>query len=90
MSQQPMNLRRAFELIRRNKAVVGGAVGLGLIIGAAFGSINPPQLTSSALVILPNTKIATKTLLVISRPAIRFFRGPRRTSARAGRHRDAA
>jgi hypothetical protein len=65
MSQQPMSLRRAFELIRRNKAVVGGVVGLGLIIGAAFGSINPPQLTSSALVILPNTKIAMGTMLVI-------------------------
>ena len=66
MSQQPMNLRRAFELIRRNKAVVGGAVGLGLIIGAAFGSINPPQLTSSVLVVLPNTKIATNTLVIIA------------------------
>ena len=57
MSQQPMNLRRAFELIRRNKAVVGGAIGLGLIVGAAIGSIDPPSLTSSALVILPNTRI---------------------------------
>ncbi len=66
MSQQPMNLRRAFELIRRNKAVVGGAIGLGLIIGAAFGSINPPQLTSSVLVVLPNTKIATNTMVILA------------------------
>jgi capsular polysaccharide biosynthesis protein len=66
MSQQPMGLRRAFELIRRNKAVVGGAVGLGLIVGGAFGSINPPQLVSSALVILPNTKIPPNTMTVIA------------------------
>jgi capsular polysaccharide biosynthesis protein len=66
MSQQPMSLRRAYELIRRNKAVVGGAVGLGLIIGAAYGSINPPQLVGSALVIMPNTKIPTNTLTVIA------------------------
>jgi hypothetical protein len=66
MSQQTMSLRRAVELIRRNKAVVGGAVGLGLIIGAAVGSINPPQLTSSALVVVPNTKIAASTMLVLA------------------------
>jgi len=61
-----MSLRRAFELIRRNKAVVGGAVGLGLIIGAAVGSINPPQLSSSALVVLPNTKIPSETMVLLA------------------------
>jgi hypothetical protein len=66
MSQQPMSLRRAFELIRRNKAVVGGAVGLGLVIGAAVGSINPPQLSSSALVVLPNTKIPSETMVLLA------------------------
>jgi hypothetical protein len=66
MSQQPMSLRRAFELIRRNKAVVGGAVGLGLIIGAAVGSINPPQLSSSALVVLPNTKTPSETMVLLA------------------------
>src|ERR1700743_3013318 len=66
MSQQPMSLRRAFELIRRNKAVVGGAIGLGLIIGAALGSINPPQLTASAQVVLPNTKIPANTMTVLA------------------------
>jgi capsular polysaccharide biosynthesis protein len=61
-----MSLRRSFELIRRNKAVVGGAIGLGLIIGAAFGSVNPPQLTASALVVLPNTKIPANTMTVLA------------------------
>jgi capsular polysaccharide biosynthesis protein len=66
MSQQPMSLRRAFELIRRNKAVVGVAVLLGLIIGAAIGSINPPQLSSTAVVVLPSTRIPVNTMVVIA------------------------
>jgi capsular polysaccharide biosynthesis protein len=66
MSQQPMSLRRAIELIRRNKALVGGVVGVGLVVGAAYGSVNPPQLVSSALVILPSTKFPTDTMTVIA------------------------
>jgi capsular polysaccharide biosynthesis protein len=66
MSQQPMNLRRVLEFIRRNKGVVGAAIGIGLIVGAAFGSFNPPVLTGSALVILPNSKTTTQTFQVIA------------------------
>ena len=66
MSQQPMNLRRVLEFIRRNKGVVGAATGIGLIVGAAFGSFNPPGLTGSALVILPNTRTTVQTLMVVA------------------------
>ena len=66
VSQRPMNLRRVFELTRRHKAVVGAVVGIGLIVGAAIGSIDPPSVSSSALVVLPNTKTSTQTLLVIA------------------------
>jgi capsular polysaccharide biosynthesis protein len=66
MSEQPLNLRRVFDLIRRYKAVVGAAVGVGLIVGAAIGSIDPPSVTSSALVIMPNTRVSTQTLTVIA------------------------
>jgi capsular polysaccharide biosynthesis protein len=66
MSQQPMSLRRGFELISRHKAVVGGAVGLGLIIGAALGSVSPPQQSSTAVVVLPNTRIPVNTMVVIA------------------------
>lgn len=66
MSQQQMTLRRSFDLIRRNKAVVGSLIGLGLVGGAAFGSIDPPALTASAIVVMPNTKITTGTLTVIA------------------------
>jgi hypothetical protein len=66
VSQRPLNLRRVFELTRRHKAVVGAAVGIGLIVGAAIGSVDPPSVTSSALVILPNTRTSAQTLLVIA------------------------
>jgi capsular polysaccharide biosynthesis protein len=66
VSQPPMNLRRVVELIRRHKAVVGAAIGIGLIVGAAIGSIDPPSVTSSALVIMPTTKTSTQTLIVIA------------------------
>ena len=66
MSQQPMSLRRAFELIQRNKALVGCGIGLGVIIGVTLGSVNPPRLTSSALVVLPNTKVAATTMVVLA------------------------
>lgn len=72
MSQQPMNLRRGFALLRRRKTVVGVAVGLGLIAGAAFGSINPPALTSQALVVLPTVgpTIATQLVIATSDPVL--------------------
>jgi hypothetical protein len=63
---QPMSLRRCAELVSRNKALVGAFAGLGLVVGAVLGSINPAQLTSSALVINPNTKIPTNTLIVLA------------------------
>jgi capsular polysaccharide biosynthesis protein len=66
VTQQPLNLRRVSELVGRHKAVVGAAIGIGLIVGAAIGSVDPPSVTSSALVILPNTRTSTQTLMVIA------------------------
>jgi hypothetical protein len=66
MSNQPMNLRRSVQFLRRQKTLVGAVGGLGLIAGAAFGSINPPPLTSQALVVLPSSGPAIATQLVIA------------------------
>ena len=66
MSQPPMNLRRVVELTRRHKTIVGAAIGIGLVVGAAIGSIEPPSVTGSALVVLPTTRTSTQTLMVIA------------------------
>jgi hypothetical protein len=72
MSQQPMNLRRSFQIMRRQKTVLGAVAGVGLIAGAAFGSINPPPLTSQALVVLPSSGpvIATQLVIATSDPVL--------------------
>jgi capsular polysaccharide biosynthesis protein len=53
MSQQPLNLRRSVQIVRRHKRLFGAVVVLGLLIGAAYAVLKPPMLTSSALVVLP-------------------------------------
>lgn len=53
MSQQAMDLRRSVQIVRRHKILVGIAAGLGLLIGAACAALDPPMLTSTALVALP-------------------------------------
>lgn len=72
MTQQPMNLRRGFQMLRRHKTIVGVAVGLGLIGGAAFGSVNPPGLTSQALVVMPSVgpTMATEMVVASSDPVL--------------------
>jgi capsular polysaccharide biosynthesis protein len=39
--------------VRRRKILVGTVTVLGLLAGAGYASLNPPELTSSALVVLP-------------------------------------
>lgn len=52
MSQQAMDLRRSIQMVRRRKKWFGAVVALGLIIGAGYAAVNPPMLTSTALVVL--------------------------------------
>ena len=66
MSQQPMSLRRSFQVVRRNKTLIGVAVAIGLLAGAAYGSVNPPMLTAEALVVLPAGAPAMPTEVVIA------------------------
>ena len=53
MSQQPLNMRRSVQIVRRHKRLFGAGVVLGLLIGAAYAILTPPMLTSSSLVVLP-------------------------------------
>ena len=55
MSQQGLDLRRSFNLVRRHKVLVGIIVALGILIGDGYALLNPPMLTSTALVVLPQS-----------------------------------
>lgn len=48
-----MNLRQSMQVVRRYKILIGAAGLLGLVAGAGYATLNPPAVTSYALVILP-------------------------------------
>ena len=62
MSQQALDLRRSVQTVRRHKILVGIMVALGLLIGAAYATLNPPMLTSTALIVLPQDGVAIRTV----------------------------
>jgi capsular polysaccharide biosynthesis protein len=53
MIHEPLDFKRALQLVRRHKIIVLAAAALGLIAGVAFAVLRPPMLTSQALVVLP-------------------------------------
>jgi capsular polysaccharide biosynthesis protein len=55
MSQQTLDLRTSLHLARRHKFLVGGAILLGLVGGGGYATLHPPMLTSTALVVLPQS-----------------------------------
>src|SRR5208282_3975082 len=55
MSQQVLGLRRPIQIVRRHKLLTGIMVALGLLGGGAYAAFNPPLVTSTALVLLPQT-----------------------------------
>ena len=61
MSQQALDLRRSVQIVRRHKILVGIMVALGLLAGGAYASLNPPMLTSTALVVPPASAQAAAT-----------------------------
>jgi capsular polysaccharide biosynthesis protein len=52
MSQQNLDLRRSIQIARQHKRLLGGAAALGLLIGAAYAALFPPQISSTALVVV--------------------------------------
>jgi capsular polysaccharide biosynthesis protein len=59
MSQQPLDLRRSVQVVRRHRLLVGLMVALGLLAGGAYSVLHPPAVTGTALVLLPqNTQAA--------------------------------
>lgn len=66
MSQQPLDLRRSLQIVRRYKAVVGAAAAVGLLTGSVFTALHPPLLASQALVLLPPVTRDIPTQVVIA------------------------
>jgi capsular polysaccharide biosynthesis protein len=57
MSQQALDLRRSVRIVRRHKILVGIATALGLLAGIGYAVLNPPMVTSTALVVLPQAAV---------------------------------
>ena len=55
MSQQALDLRRSGQAVRRHKLLVGIMVAVGLLVGGAYAVLYPPMVTSTALVLLPQS-----------------------------------
>jgi capsular polysaccharide biosynthesis protein len=65
MSEQALDSRRSAQILRRHKILVGIAVILGALAGSAYALLNPSMLTSTALVILPQSAQAQQGAAVI-------------------------
>ena len=72
MSQQPLDLRRSAQIIRRSKILVLIVAGLGLVIGIGYGALNSPKVSSQALVVLPQggSGVSTQVVIVSSDPVL--------------------
>jgi capsular polysaccharide biosynthesis protein len=55
VSQQALDLRRSLQIVRRHKILVGIMLALGIAAGGAHAVLHPPTLTSTALVLLPQS-----------------------------------
>jgi hypothetical protein len=70
MSQLAPDLRRSISIIRRHGALVGIAIAVGLLAGAVFAAFSPVRITSTALVMLPQSDVATAVVVARSDPVL--------------------
>ncbi len=70
MSQLAPDLRRSIGIIRRHGALVGIAIAVGLVAGAAFAAFSPVRFTGTALVMLPQSNVATAVVVARSDPVL--------------------
>jgi capsular polysaccharide biosynthesis protein len=52
MSEQALDLRRSIQIVRRHRLLMAIMVALGILAGGAYAVLNPPLVTSTALVVL--------------------------------------
>ncbi len=55
MSQQALDLRRSIQIVRRRRLLVAIMAALGLLVGGAYAVLDPAMVTSTALVLLPQS-----------------------------------
>ena len=72
MNDQPLDLRRSMQLLRRHKIIVAVFGVLGLAGGLALAMLSKPMLTSNALVVLPSSvhTISTQVFITTSDPVL--------------------
>jgi capsular polysaccharide biosynthesis protein len=66
VSEQSTDLRSSLQILKRHKFLVAALLLLGCLAGGAYGVEKPPMLTSSALVVLPNSIRSIGTQVVIA------------------------
>jgi capsular polysaccharide biosynthesis protein len=66
MSDQPLDLRRSLQLVRRHKFVVATAALLGMLAGAGYAIHYPSMVSSTAVVVLPPSVRDPATQVVIA------------------------
>ena len=63
---QPLDLRKSIVIIGRLRVIVVLAAAFGLLVGAAYGLLKPPGVSSTAVVSLPDSVRSTTTEAVIA------------------------
>ena len=56
MSHETLDLRRSLQIVRRHKILMGIMVALGILAGGAYAVLKPSMVTSTALVLLPQSR----------------------------------
>lgn len=60
MSEKAVNLRGSVQIVRRHKKLVSAVAVLGLLAGGAYSMLRPPLLSSTALIVLPQSSKAAQ------------------------------
>lgn len=60
MSERALDLRRSVQIVRRHKVLVCVVMVLGFLAGGAYAVLNPPVLTSAALIVLPQSAFSSQ------------------------------
>jgi uncharacterized protein involved in exopolysaccharide biosynthesis len=70
MRQLAPDPRRSISIIRRHSALLGIAMAVGLLAGAIFAAFSPVRVTSTALVMLPQSGVASAVVVARSDPVL--------------------